>query len=646
MSISRYICIERWYDRILDLSEKDSIINQQLPYNTPRISAVIITFNEEKNIGRCLESLQGIADEIIVVDFHSTDRIGALRSRYGVRFIEKDFTGYTITKNWENDQVSHPYILSLDADEALSEELRQTLMTLKPALRRQAYRFNRRNFIGEKWIRYGGWYPDAKVRLFHKEIARWTSKPVHEEVTIQKNVPVSHLRGDILHYSFESSADQLLMINNNSAIRVEQALIHKKGYGLPGSIVKAVFKTCKLSFLKLGVLDGKLGLRTAINAGLRHIIEYGIYKKKSSGAKNPKKVCLFNTTPFWGGGEKWHYETVKTLRDNGFDVRMATSSKGTLQEKIRAEGIACTHFDIGNLSFLNPFKIYKIAGYFRKSQIHTVVFNGSADLKAGGIAAFIAGVPVVIYRRGLASAPKGNHLNLFLFTSVVTHFIANSHYTLNLLCEKTRLPKHKINHQIIYNAVNAERYQLQGSQRERPEKLILGIASRLVPQKGIPYALDMAKALKEVGVDFELRIAGTGKSEHHLKVQCKRNGITDVVHFVGFVEDMAAFLNEIDIYLCPSEFEGFGFSIAEAMLAERPVIAFDTSSNPEIVQHGQTGYIVRAFDVDTFIGYILDLKNDPVKRAAMGAKGRAYVLDNFSYEKQSEKFLRLLNGIQ
>jgi len=616
-----------------------------LKTESSKISAVIITYNEESNIERCLKSLAGIVDEIIIVDSFSKDETETICKKYNAQFHQRKFAGYSDQKNWGNAQAKHNFILSLDADEALDETLRTTILNLKPNLKQQAYSVNRKNFLGDKWLKYGGWYPDKKVRLFHKEAAQWDGKVVHETVAVNSGYATSLLKGDLLHYSFGSVADHLLTINKYSGIRVDRKMAKGKGYSLFGAFANAKFKAWKILFLKMGILDGKVGRKAAYNSGLRHIIEFGIYKKRISTAQDSETICLFNTTPFWGGGEKWHFDTATFLQEKGKDIKFVTASKGELKDKVKKASLPLAEINTGNLSFLNPFKIRKIVKYFKSNKINTVIFNGSTDIKVGGIAAFIAGVPNVIYRRGLAKAPKGSHFNIFLFTSVVTHFIANSKSTFSLLCEKTGLPKSKVKHTIIYNVVPTEKYDNlpTSTKDEDTSKFVsIGIASRLVPQKSLHYAIEIAKVLKEKGIRFQLNIAGKGPLENDLKKQITEFNLSTEVRLLGFVEDIPSFMNAQDIYLCTSIFEGFGFSMAEAMLAKKPVVAFDTSSNGEVVQNEETGYIIPAFDIDKAVSCILNLANNSDLQSQMGEKGNEYVRTHFSKENQGAKLLKLL----
>jgi len=138
-----------------------------------KISAVIITFNEEKNIGRCLDSLQKVADEIVVVDSCSNDKTCEICEKYGVRFIQNRFKGHIEQKNFAMQQAEYDWVLSLDADEVLSLELTDSILKVKKDWVIDGYAFNRlTNYCGT-WIRHCGWYPDTKLRLWDKRRGRW-----------------------------------------------------------------------------------------------------------------------------------------------------------------------------------------------------------------------------------------------------------------------------------------------------------------------------------------------------------------------------------------------------------------------------------------------------------------------------------------
>lgn len=230
------------------------------------ISAVIITLNEERNIGRCIESLLPVADEIIVVDSFSTDRTQDICQSYGVRFFQVEWMGYAPTKNYANGLASHPYILSIDADEALSDELQAEIIQLKKTGLQGAYKLNRlTNYCG-KWIRHCGWYPDVKVRLWDKQTGEW-SGVLHEEILFATPVSVQQLKGHLYHYSYHSIHQHINQFNAFTEIGAKQAFEKGKRSNLFKILFNPVWKFIRDYFIKLGFLDGYYGfLICAISA--------------------------------------------------------------------------------------------------------------------------------------------------------------------------------------------------------------------------------------------------------------------------------------------------------------------------------------------------------------------------------------------
>ena len=227
------------------------------------ISAVIITRNEAHNIARCLISLQMLVEEVIVVDAESTDDTARIATEHGARVIVRRWTDYADQKNFANDQARGPYILSLDADEAITTELRTTLMNGTAQGLNGAYRCNRlTNYCGT-WVRHGGWYPDAKVRLFPKVGTRWEGEHVHEELRLEQGTRVHQLAGDLLHYSYPTVRSHEERINRYSDLHARKLLAAGKRPRLVKRFLSPWVKFVQGYILKLGFLDGAAGLSIA-----------------------------------------------------------------------------------------------------------------------------------------------------------------------------------------------------------------------------------------------------------------------------------------------------------------------------------------------------------------------------------------------
>jgi glycosyltransferase involved in cell wall biosynthesis len=238
-----------------------------------KLSVVIITFNEEKNIGRCLASVRDIADDIVVLDSFSTDNTEAICKSYDLQFIQRAWEGYSASKNFANAQAKYDWILSLDADEALTTELENILLDMKTHDALQTASFNRlTNYCGS-WIKHSGWYPDKKLRLFNRSKSRWEGM-IHEELTIPPGEQVLHIDHDLLHYSYYTLDDHLKQIEKFTDIASKDLFNKGKKPGAYKLVANAIAKFISHYFLNLGFLDGKAGFAIARYSGYATYLKY------------------------------------------------------------------------------------------------------------------------------------------------------------------------------------------------------------------------------------------------------------------------------------------------------------------------------------------------------------------------------------
>lgn len=247
------------------------------------LSVVIITYNEELNIRRCLESVKDAADEIVVVDSFSTDRTEQICREYGVKFITNKFNGHIEQKNFAITQASNPHILSLDADEALSDSLLRSILEVKADWTHDGYYFNRlTNYCGS-WIRHGAWYPDRKLRLWDSRKGRWGGMNPHDRFEMDEGANISYLKGDLLHYSFYTIKQHIDQINFFTDIFAGE--LYAKGIkpNILHFIIRPKFKFIRDYFLRAGFLDGFAGFSIAVLSGyavfIKYVKLYFLYKK-------------------------------------------------------------------------------------------------------------------------------------------------------------------------------------------------------------------------------------------------------------------------------------------------------------------------------------------------------------------------------
>ncbi|WP_324675586.1 glycosyltransferase family 2 protein [Hymenobacter sp. GOD-10R] len=225
------------------------------------LSVVIITYNEEHTIGRCLLALQDIADDVVVVDSFSTDRTVEICQEHNARVVQHQFEGYVEQKNFATTQAHHDYVLQLDADEVLTDALRDSIRQVKMNWLAAGYTLARlTNYCGT-WVKHGGWYPDRKLRLYDRRCGQWQGLLLHERYELYPNQQAINLKGDLLHYSYDSVEQHVAQLNRFTSIAADElALRGKYQVTLFHLLLKPWWKFVHGYFLRLGFLDGFAGL--------------------------------------------------------------------------------------------------------------------------------------------------------------------------------------------------------------------------------------------------------------------------------------------------------------------------------------------------------------------------------------------------
>ena len=248
-----------------------------------KISACIIALNEERNLPRCLKSIAPLVDEILVVDSASTDATAEIARQFGARVVQQDWLGYVGQKNFTIDAASHPWVLSIDADEEVSPELAASIARVKadPAMDSpgapNGYRVSRIVFYRGRWIRHGDWYPDHLVRLFRRAEARFNGGRVHEKLELPGEHPI--LPGHLHHFTYENTVDRTARCAKYAALWAQSA--HEQGrreHAWSGA-THALARFAKGFFLKGGFFDGAIGWDIAMGNAREVRLKYQLLRK-------------------------------------------------------------------------------------------------------------------------------------------------------------------------------------------------------------------------------------------------------------------------------------------------------------------------------------------------------------------------------
>jgi len=239
----------------------------------PKISACIISFNEENKIEDCLRSLQGVADEIIVVDSLSSDATIEIAKKYTDQIYEQKFLGHVEQKNLAVSKAHNNWILSLDCDERLSDALKTSILNIKGSLEDfDAYKMPRKTFYVYRWLNHC-WYPDKKIRLFNKQKAEWGGINPHDKVVVSTD-KVRELDGDILHLSFDSISAHIQTLDKFTEIGAQEIIKRGKKVNLLSPFAHAIWTFLRMYVFRLGFLDGFAGLVASVLSFMHVFVKY------------------------------------------------------------------------------------------------------------------------------------------------------------------------------------------------------------------------------------------------------------------------------------------------------------------------------------------------------------------------------------
>ncbi|HNR13892.1 MAG TPA: glycosyltransferase family 2 protein [Thermodesulfobacteriota bacterium] len=246
------------------------------------VSVCIITYNEEKNIRACLESVRW-ADEIIVVDSFSNDATVSICSEYTHNVMQRSWPGHVEQKNFAIDQATGDWILGLDADERVSPELAEEIKAVLAGHDQGAdgFSFPRHSFYLGRWINHGGWYPDAKIRLFKRGLARWGGKNPHDKVILGGKV--GYLHGELRHYVYRNISHQLQTVDSFSSITADGFFSEGKRFNLGYLVFRPCFKFLETYVWRRGFLDGLPGFVIAVISSYYVFLKYAKLWEKEKG---------------------------------------------------------------------------------------------------------------------------------------------------------------------------------------------------------------------------------------------------------------------------------------------------------------------------------------------------------------------------
>ena len=247
-----------------------------------KLSATILAYNEEKRIGACLESLCGVADEIIVVDSYSTDRTVEICEQYGCRITRRLFDGFGAQRQYATSLTTHQYVLSIDADEVLSAALQESIKRMKEeGFSHRVYNVSRLNFYCGMPVKHCGWYPDLQIRLFDKRYANWNLRDVAEKVIFRDSVKPELIDGDILHYRCDTKEQYADVSRRHAAMKARVLAVNKEKIGPLSPFMHGMKAFWHTYITEGGILEGSVGREIAAAHYRSELLAYSAAKALS-----------------------------------------------------------------------------------------------------------------------------------------------------------------------------------------------------------------------------------------------------------------------------------------------------------------------------------------------------------------------------
>jgi glycosyltransferase involved in cell wall biosynthesis len=356
------------------------------------------------------------------------------------------------------------------------------------------------------------------------------------------------------------------------------------------------------------------------------------------------RILFINSIQMFGGGEIWMLRALLALKERGHHVWLCCRPETEFGKRALVQGIAVEFIKFGG--DFDPCTIFKLAQFMKRERIDAVLTNMDKELRLGGMAAKLAGVPVVIPRRGIDYPLKNRWRYRFAYNVLATCIMANSQATKRaLLRHAPWLEAERI--EVIYNGIEVQPFAQSSAHNFRAEwgikadEPLLGFVGQLDERKGIRVLLAAFQRIKRELPQTRLVLVGQGPLREIIADEVKKQQWDDAVLLAGFLDDIVGVMQAIDILLLPSLWEGFGIVLIEAMAAAKPAISTNTSSMPEIVVDGQTGYVVPPGDAEALAERTIRLLRDSTLREKFGQAARQRVAEKFTHQRMIKEMENL-----
>jgi glycosyltransferase involved in cell wall biosynthesis len=579
-----------------------------------KLSVVIITFNEENNIGKCIDAASQVADEIVVVDSYSTDNTRSICESKGVRFVENEFEGHIQQKNFAVTLANYDNILSLDADEIISPTLAESILEVKKNWTRDAYYLNRRSYYCGKFINHGDWYPDRKIRLFKKKSGKWAGINPHDTFVLVSGKSLGKLKGNLEHYTFNSVAEHIEQAKKFSFIGSQELIKSEKKVHFYHLLFHPTWRFLRSYFIRFGFLDGLRGFTISSIIALETYLKYlQVYWPVIKHPFHQLSVMHVLSIKHWRGGEQQVAYLVDQLTKQGVYNYLVVARGSELAKYCKLNAIPHKTIVFGN--GFNLLAAYKIKRLSQRLQVDIVHMHCSPSHTLAIFSNLLGNKAKLVLSRRVIFPVRPNTLSQKKFNFPAIESIICVSKAIQTVLEESINRKDIFN--VVYDGVNLQsitKRRTETSIRDEfnlHDKTLVVIIAALSPEKDHATFIEAAKILANESEEFHFLIIGTGVEEKRVKQLIEAENLSDTITMTGFRYDIPDILQDSDYFVMTSRMEGLGSSIIEAFANKTPVVATRIGGIPELVIDGETGLLASAGNAEEIASHVLTLQNSP-----------------------------------
>jgi len=633
------------YFREIEINKQLTISSKLINKNLPDLTIGILTYNEEKNIIRCLNSIKNLTNNVLIVDSNSTDNTVELIKNEGYNPIQRNWKNHSDQRNFVIQSCKTKWLFFLDADEVLTEDLKKNiiLQLSKVNCNHSIFEVNRKTFFennlyeNPKYI----FQKDKCKRLLNITKNIYYKNIIHETPVFEGTV--GFLKGDILHYSYENVNDYLTNSIKYSKLCAQQKWLNGTFFSMIVMIISTIWKFISHYILKRGFLDGIYGLIFSLTSAVyvfnKHVY---LYELSQQWCKNKNLLVHVSSVNYFYGGERQVLNLIDGFKNKDeYCQILITPKKSELSKKIEKN-----NFIVKQTSKINVIGLIQTYFYLRKFKNYNKIILNINDGKAHIYCLLkyvLPNIKINVIRR---IPNKISNKSINIIKNNADNIICISDHIKNKLINS--FEKNKI--KTIKDSIDIKRWQnnnfvcLKEELKIPKDSKIIGFIGQFKDCKNPLGFIEVSKILNKQDKTIHFFMFGSGELENQIKIKIKEYKLEKNVHLLGFQKDLPDLIQNIDLLLFLSKNEGLGTTLLDALYLKIPIISSNSGGITEIIKNDFNGLVYEINDYEGVSSGVMKILNDDNLRLNFVNNGFKFVQD-YLLDNMIEKFVNVFKKL-